>query len=794
MRFFQTLKQRLLFYLLLCSIAPSLGIIFCITYIGNKAIKKQIFEELHELTILMEGNIHRFLNGGKQLSTLLASEKYIRNEVELFDREGMFSEPAQKELCQYLNSRCNLLDGIITAIILNKKGIVVASGNRKDLNKNRPEISYVGAVKDAPIVSEVYFSEEYRCGVIDFIAPILNEKDGKALGLLIIKVDTAELDAITTGEIPAERHSTGRSEDLHHPKDLHTIPVRRGDGIVSVPSGNNGNKPNEAFYKIVRKGATREAYLVNKEGFLITASRFMKDAFLKQRINTDAVHYSLKYKEAFTGIYKDYRSVWVIGFSRVIKNTDWVLLMETDWYEAFHPVKRMRFIAQAIFAVCIGSIFILTYFAATRILRYISSVEGAIRNISRGDLNTHLTDNSQVGNELGRVFASLNEMTSTLKQSKDALRNLFDAANDPMFILRNGEIIEDMNKRVTEILGYEKEELTGLSLARILRPNNIPMVKQAIASTWELSPGQKHPTFDVFVITCEGKELICELDLNRTAYGIQPHLRDVTNARRMEGIIERKKQELESALINLKETQVQLIQAGKLAGIGELASGVAHEINNPLTAVMGHAMRLLRKAESDALKDMKALDTFRTELKIIADASLRCKKIIDSLLRFSRLSTELKKSSVDLNAVVDDTLIIIESTLKQKRIHLMKQLDPNLRPIMGDHNQLQQVFLNIVNNAIYAMPNGGNLIIAARKIHDDYVVVEFTDTGCGIKEEYISKIFDPFFTTKEPGKGTGLGLSISYRIIKDHGGRIEVKTTEGKGTSFFVTLPTDVRG
>jgi len=460
--------------------------------------------------------------------------------------------------------------------------------------------------------------------------------------------------------------------------------------------------------------------------------------------------------------------------------------------------------AFAAFASSIGSILILVSIAALRTVKNISSVEKAIQNVSTGNLNAHLENHK--GDEIGRLAASFNDMTIALKQSKDALRNLFDAANDPMFIIKEGEKIADMNKRVTEIFSYEKEELIGNSIARILTTRDIPVVKQTIARTWNLSPGQKYPTFDVSVVTGNNKELICELDLNRTAYGIQPHFRDVTKARMMEGDLDRKNQELEVTLKNLKETEAQLIQAGKLAGIGELASGVAHEVNNPLTAVMGHAMRLLRKTESEELKDIKALAPFRTELKIIADASLRCKRITDGLLKFSRVSAELKSSPLNVNAVVEDTLLLIENTLGQKNIKLIRQFDPHLKYIVGDHNQLQQVFTNIINNAIHAMPSGGSLLIATKGkenpgkssslegglgeiTNNKYIDVEFTDTGCGIKEEYISKIFNPFFTTREPGKGTGLGLSISYSIIKDHNGWIDVKSAVGKGTTFLVMLP-----
>ena len=759
--------------------------------------------ELYQLAILLEGNVSRFLDNGKRTSTFLASEQYIKKELELFNKEGRHLKSAQKKLCKYLNSRCSLYDSILSITVLNKDGIIIASSNDIFPGEDKSGNSLYNMAKDTPVVSDVYFSEEYQRGVIDFITPVSSEKHGAILGLLVMKVDKSELDAVTTGESNIKGSSVTAGNGLKPLRTKKRQVWRRG-GSFTTDDMRSANKSDAALQKVIRKGTTRESYIVNKDKLMVTASRFMEKTFLKQPVNTAAVIHSLNNKGAFSGIYKDYRGECVIGFSRFIKDADWVLLVETDLHEAFQPIKRVRFMAFAAFASSIGSILILVSIAALRTVKNISSVEKAIQNVSTGNLNAHLENHK--GDEIGRLAASFNDMTIALKQSKDALRNLFDAANDPMFIIKEGEKIADMNKRVTEIFSYEKEELIGNSIARILTTRDIPVVKQTIARTWNLSPGQKYPTFDVSVVTGNNKELICELDLNRTAYGIQPHFRDVTKARMMESDLDRKNQELEVTLKNLKETEAQLIQAGKLAGIGELASGVAHEVNNPLTAVMGHAMRLLRKTESEELKDIKALAPFRTELKIIADASLRCKRITDGLLKFSRVSAELKSSPLNVNAVVEDTLLLIENTLGQKNIKLIKQFDPHLKYIMGDHNQLQQVFTNIINNAIHAMPSGGSLLIATKGkenpgkssslegglgeiTNNKYIEVEFTDTGCGIKEEYISKIFDPFFTTREPGKGTGLGLSISYSIIKDHNGWIDVKSAVGKATTFLVILP-----
>ena len=733
-------------------------------------MKNQISNELHDVAILLEAHVKQFLHTKKQTAFLVASDNYIMEELKAFNNNVQPLKYRQIELCRYLYDRFRMFEGLWSAILLDKNGVVMASSNNMHLDENwsdSPFYSRYKAGKYGQFVSDAYFSEEYQHGFIDFAAPVREEGSEGLLGVIIMKFDKSELDKLTTGDAVA---SSGRDD-----------------------------KRNADLKNIIRKGATREAYLVNKDKRMITTSRFLKDTFLKLSVNTEAVNYSLSKKTAFSGTYNDYRSKPVMGISMFIEEPGWALLVETDLSEALIPVKKVRYVALIAIGSGLGCLILLT--ATFRTVKHIILIEDAIKNISKGDLHAEYDFQSD---ELGsRLSASFNEMTAALKKSKEVLRNLFDAANDPMFLIKEGELIEDMNKRVTEMFGYKKESLPGNNFTSILTTKYIPTVKQAIAATWNLSPGQKYPTFDVAVVTRDNRELICELDINRTDYGIQPHFRDATEARRLGKRLEEKNQELENTLKDLKETQAQLVQSGKLAGIGELASGVAHEINNPLTAVMGHSLRLLRKAENnEVLKTMKELDPFRTELKIIADASARCKRITDGLLRFSRMSPELKVSSISINDVIADTLVLIEYNLKQKNIKLVRRLEDGSKYIKGDHNQLQQVFTNMINNAIHAMPNGGSLTIAARETGspqppiksrrlqaDKYIEIEFADTGCGIEKEHVSRIFDPFFTTKEPGKGTGLGLSISYSIIKDHGGWIDVKSEVGKGTSFLITLP-----
>jgi two-component system NtrC family sensor kinase len=226
-------------------------------------------------------------------------------------------------------------------------------------------------------------------------------------------------------------------------------------------------------------------------------------------------------------------------------------------------------------------------------------------------------------------------------------------------------------------------------------------------------------------------------------------------------------------------TRQQIGQSEKLASIGRLAAGVAHEINNPLTGVLTFS-HLLREKENMTEQD-------RQDLDLIIHETARAAEIVRGLLDFARERPAVKEP-LDVSEVTRQTLRLIRSQKPVKQVVIVEDLAEGLPRVDADMNQLQQVLINLSLNACEAMPNGGTLLISTLA-QDDKVLVRLTDTGCGIKKEHLGRIFDPFFSTKPVGKGTGLGLSVSYGIIQQHGGSIEVESEEGKGSTFTVVLP-----
>lgn len=244
--------------------------------------------------------------------------------------------------------------------------------------------------------------------------------------------------------------------------------------------------------------------------------------------------------------------------------------------------------------------------------------------------------------------------------------------------------------------------------------------------------------------------------------------------------LEKKVQEKTEAI---HRAQAQLIHSEKLASLGRMAAGVAHEINSPLTGIVtfGH---LLQKKFPPGSQE-------REDIDVIIDQAHRCSTIIKGLLGFARASAA-EKAATNINDVLHSSLNIVRNKADFFNIKLITEFDAALYRVRSDPSQLQQVFLNMIMNAADALEGKGTLTVSTRNLTENnvnYVEIEFRDSGAGINEDDLEKLFEPFFTTKPVGKGTGLGLAVSHGIIQEHGGKITVKTKLGEGTSFFIRLP-----
>jgi len=240
--------------------------------------------------------------------------------------------------------------------------------------------------------------------------------------------------------------------------------------------------------------------------------------------------------------------------------------------------------------------------------------------------------------------------------------------------------------------------------------------------------------------------------------------------------------ELKERESSLKSAQLALVQSAKMAAVGTLSAGLAHEVKNPLSAVLGYAQLSMRKLDQP--------EALKKNLGIIEHETRRCNEIISNLMQFSRQEKgELSRTSV--NEVIKKAIQIVDHQLSLKNIRIESDLAENIAPISGNANQLQQVLMNLMINAQQAIGDEGGTVSLATLCHGGSVIITVSDTGPGVDDDVAAKIFEPFFTTKPAGQGTGLGLSVTYGIIQDHGGDILVTRADGGGAKFVITLPVE---
>lgn len=240
-------------------------------------------------------------------------------------------------------------------------------------------------------------------------------------------------------------------------------------------------------------------------------------------------------------------------------------------------------------------------------------------------------------------------------------------------------------------------------------------------------------------------------------------------------------------MTRLKTITEQLINHEKMASVGQMAAGVAHEINTPLGIILGYTQLMMDDFEKDSES--------HANLQVVERQSKACRRIVSDLLKFSRQAESIK-ALIDINKIIQEVLAVTEHSLNIQQIEVIRRFDESIPPIVGDAEKLHQVFINLFNNSQHAMTEGGKLTVITDK-NDQEVLVSIIDTGGGIPEKFRNKIFDPFFTTKDVGKGTGLGLSVTYGIIQEHGGAInfaspvfhEDSDQPTPGTAFYIRLP-----
>ena len=339
--------------------------------------------------------------------------------------------------------------------------------------------------------------------------------------------------------------------------------------------------------------------------------------------------------------------------------------------------------------------------------------------------------------------------------------------------------------------------LVGILLTIFLVNIFIKPVKRLVQATERIANGDLSHAVEVTakdeigILASSFNQMTISLKESREK--IEEYNRTLENKVRERTIeLEKTNRDLANALKSLKETQSQLIQVEKMAAVGQLAAGVAHELNNPLGGILGYSQFALEKINQKPLCQFSTEDknSFMQYLTDIEKQTKKCRTIIQSLLKFSRASHLEEFELININQVLRETFVFTQHQIVKNKVNLVQELTEPLPQIAGHPSQLQQVFTNLILNAVQAMSGGGTLRVKSKLRKDSSEIeVSFSDTGIGIAEENLNKVFEPFFTTKKVGEGTGLGLSVSYGLIKDHCGEIQVESQKNQGTTFIVILP-----
>jgi len=355
----------------------------------------------------------------------------------------------------------------------------------------------------------------------------------------------------------------------------------------------------------------------------------------------------------------------------------------------------------------------------------------------------------------------IDERTTALKTSEYKYRQIFEVSKDMIVVATRDGLILDLNPAGQNLLGLDSagNQAAGKPVQAFLKDKSQwQTIQSAIDSTGFIS------SFDIELETSDGgtKRALLSGTLAHGETGDTIHflVKDVEERLLMEA---------------------QMAQADKLASIGELSSGVAHEINNPLGVILGYTQLLLREEKHDSAR--------YPDFKTIEKHARSCKTIVEDLLSFARTSPP-KKETVDIHTIIDEVIDFVQPHSGLEKIAIEKHYDRSLPPLVLDQKKIKQVIMNLVMNARHATGEAGTLTVTTRlDAQTGHTCVCIKDTGYGIDKQDLPRIFDPFFTTKPTGEGTGLGLSASYGIVKSHGGNINVTSQPGQGSEFVVSLP-----
>lgn len=753
--FFKSIKVKLICYFILMTAIPILIVSSTAYNSGKKALNERVVEKLTSIADLKKTQLSTWLqerivdigvlSTNKSLEVSFSNLLYLRKAFHTIGRmkESEIGKGYYKRLSEYLGELKGKFIYCDEISILDvENGEIVISTNESNIGLVDFDYKYYLSVLENQGIpfKDIHYSDYTKqigmtiFGTMKITDPITMEETEVINGIVLIRVNTKDSIEQLIQDWP-NRGETGE-----------TLLVRReGDKLMFL---NNTRHLSGTALKM-----SITAKLLVPESFMLDA---MEEGIIK----------------AF-----DYRGVDVLLAFRYIPQMKWGLIVKQDASEAFMPIMELKnqVITLAIVSVVIIVIivFILVHGITHPILQLVQGANAIGKGIlghrilikSRDEVGILASEFNRMAEKLEESYAGLEQKirqrTAQLRESEGKYRESINLANDAIFTLdAESASIVDSNKKAEEITGYSRHELSKKKIWEIVPEYDRDRTRQLWTTINEAGSGMLD---NIDCQHIDGRLTPTSISASVIEYGkkktIQWICRDITERKRME---------------------LQLIQAERLAAVGELAAGVAHEVNNPLGGLLNF-VKMMKKEPGNISQNLEFLDLMFEGLK-------RIEVIIKQLMAFSR-PYSMHMTNHSLNEIVESSLRFVDHRIKEQSTCLEKVLSPELPEIYGDADNISQVIINIIVNALDSMSSGGNLIIKTGYCdhQPSNIQVTITDSGIGIREEILNKIFNPFFTTKE--MGSGLGLAISKRIMDDHNGNILVESKVGEGTTFFVCLP-----
>lgn len=732
-----TTKLTLLFLLL--SIVP-LSIVGYLAYINSKqTITNNVFNHLISTSILKEAEFKRWITGSKQQLKELARRPLVRKFADDLSSHSSgnpqyqtaYQNLIEDHLAPTLEEEGSFLD---LSILQQDDGLILISTAEKLEGKYRESEPFFLEGKHRTYIGDIKYSLTLEQSVMPISTPI-KDKKGNLVAVLSGHVNWSEITDI----------------------------MMQGSGLST----------------------SEETYLINKYNFFITESRFKKDFPLKKAIYTQGVKACLDRKNG-VDLYDDYREVPIIAAYRWIPENEMCILTEMDQAEAFAPIASLRTMifrtgcSVAIIMALLGILFSRT------ITRPLHKLVNGTKAIGLGDLSHRIEIKTK--DEIGELGAAFNRMTAQLdselkerKRSEEALRNseekyrlLIKSLPSVVYIGYHDWSIEFIDKKIESLTGYCVDDFNSgrLKWSDIIVEDDMQAVRdsflQALKTDRSYIREYRIKTKDENVLWIQERgQIVCD-SMGEIEY-VSGVFFDVTEAKLM---------------------QKQLLQSEKLASVGKLAAGVAHEINNPINGVINYAQILIDDTKEPS-QEPTIPERIMKEAERVAD-------IVKNLLDFAR-ETDDMPGPASVQDIVKDALVLVETRLSNDGIRVHLDIPHDLPTVMVNSQNMQQVFMNLFSNARYALNqkypgfHQDKVVRLEGKTKEvdgkRYARITVRDNGVGIPPGVIHRVCDPFFSTKPQGEGTGLGLSISYGFVKDQGGHLSFESKEGEFTKAIVDLP-----